>query len=268
MMMIKQMARQEKLDYAELFFMCSNVAKLKNVFTNYDRHYLYMLGRYLRDCDYDLTARQFDWGVKKLKEFFQLFNQEIKPFATRPDQIIFSATFRDKDKTFLSNLSNSLASIYPKIQKDIIFLCIGSDMSLGDSFGPLVGSLLTKKKIKNVLGTITDPVDGLNIVDTVNKLGPDKYIIAIDASITSLDTDLEEIYIRTGPCQPGAGIGNNLVTVGDISIGFNICSHPSGVVERDELETIGLSKVYPAAETLATAISKSYKQYLKNCISL
>ncbi|CAH0293570.1 hypothetical protein SRABI96_04352 [Peribacillus sp. Bi96] len=43
----------------------------------------------------------------------------------------------------IDEMSFQIAKILPPSSKEIIFLCIGSDRSTGDSFGPLVGTMRT-----------------------------------------------------------------------------------------------------------------------------
>lgn len=47
-----------------------------------------------------------------------------------------------------------------KKETEILFLCIGTDRSTGDSLGPLIGYKLREKGMKNarVLGTLEEPV--------------------------------------------------------------------------------------------------------------
>jgi hypothetical protein len=43
--------------------------------------------------------------------------------------------------------------------KDLMFLCIGTDRSTGDSLGPLVGTMLEEAGYPHVIGTLQYPLD-------------------------------------------------------------------------------------------------------------
>ena len=72
--------------------------------------------------------------------------------------------------------------------KDIVFVCIGSDCSTGDSLGPLVGTRLKELGFENVYGTVKHPIHALNIKQRLKEIEekhPNRFVIAIDASIGS-----------------------------------------------------------------------------------
>ena len=68
-----------------------------------------------------------------------------------------------------------------------IFICIGSDMVLGDSLGPLVGTFLKKKKVNTyIYGTLSFPITAKEISYArtyLKQLHPSAISIAIDAAI-------------------------------------------------------------------------------------
>ena len=53
-----------------------------------------------------------------------------------------------------------------------VILCIGTDRMIGDSLGPLVGSLLARKRKARLLvyGTLSQPVHALNLDETLNEI--------------------------------------------------------------------------------------------------
>lgn len=90
----------------------------------------------------------------------------------------------------INKLNDFLASIahqHPK-RSQIAFLCIGTDRSTGDSFGPLVGTLLKEQGWQNVSGTMRQPCDAHNVGRAIHEieLHSDTVIIAIDACLGSL----------------------------------------------------------------------------------
>ena len=55
--------------------------------------------------------------------------------------------------------------------KGVLFLCIGTDRSTGDSLGPLIGYKLRSKRMKNVkvMGTLEKPVHAMNLEEYLKK---------------------------------------------------------------------------------------------------
>ena len=72
-------------------------------------------------------------------------------------------------------------------KRDVLFLCIGSDRSTGDSLGPLVGYKLEKRgEQARLMGTLKQPVHAINLEEAVSRIGAeyrDSVVVAVDASI-------------------------------------------------------------------------------------
>lgn len=106
--------------------------------------------------------------------------------------------------------------------RPIIFVCIGSDRSTGDSLGPLVGhklQFLSRHNI-HVYGTLENPVHAKNIVsslDNINSIFINPYIIAVDSCLGSIN-NIGKIFIQKKPLIPGLALNKNLPPVGEMSI--------------------------------------------------
>jgi putative sporulation protein YyaC len=105
--------------------------------------------------------------------------------------------------------------------KSPVFLCIGSDLALGDSLGPLTGTMLQNKGAQAfIYGTLKKPVTAKEIKyinSYIKEIHPKSVVIAIDAAIgDSEDIGLIKIYDKG--LKPGLGADKNLCCVGDISI--------------------------------------------------
>lgn len=152
-----------------------------------------------------------------------------------------------------------------KEYKRIAVVCVGTDRSTGDSFGPLVGYLLSKYTIYqfDLYGTIHDPVHALNLEETTKKIDIDTtLVIAVDASVGFLDY-IGHIGIGYGPLRPGSGVGKKLPEVGDISICGIVAL--SGFMPITMLQNARLSTVFNMAEKTVHAITYVlYKQQLEN----
>ena len=120
---------------------------------------------------------------------------------------------------FTHGLSALLNNI-PRRTAELLIFCIGSDRSTGDALGPLVGSMLQMYSIKNVIGTLSEPVHALNIEKKlafieVNFSSP--IILAIDASLGQKQ-NIGHVEIGSGSVKPGAAVQKTLPAIGDLYI--------------------------------------------------
>ena len=158
------------------------------------------------------------------------------------------------------NLINQLDKEYNRIA----VVCIGTDRSTGDSFGPLVGFLLSKCRIYDfdVYGTIEEPVHAMNLKETLEKIDIENtLVIAVDASIGRIE-HIGHIGLSNGPIKPGSGVGKNLPEVGDIS--FSGVVTIGGIMPQIMLQNTSLGLVYKMAEITANSIKYVlYKKQLE-----
>ncbi len=148
-------------------------------------------------------------------------------------------------------LGNVLKSSAPPV-----VLCIGSDLAIGDSLGPLTGTMLRRQEGFRgfVYGTLRSPVTAKEIgyVESfLRKTHPRSKIIAVDAAVGE-EADVGLIKVIGGPLRPGSGANKKLGKVGDASI--------LGIVARKSafsyslLNLTRLNMVYAMAETISSAI--------------
>lgn len=134
----------------------------------------------------------------------------IKRMSFKANSIKDSA----KAVEFLSDLVRSSKKQYEKI----LFLCIGTDKVVGDSYGPAVGSLINKVKGVEVLGVLGDTVNALNLKTTLDGIDNENtLVIAVDAALGAKE-NVGKITIAEGKIKPGAGVNKELPEVGDITI--------------------------------------------------
>lgn len=120
-------------------------------------------------------------------------------------------------------LGNYLKTFFRKntLYHNAIIVCIGTDKCIGDCLGPLVGTLLQKRKFPlSVYGTLSDPIHALNIkkkLHNIREKHPSAITIAVDACLGD-DDSIGNIQIRSGSIYPGKGVGKKLPSVGNISI--------------------------------------------------
>lgn len=133
----------------------------------------------------------------------------------------YSNSYKDIGSFLYKNLINIFNS-----NREIIFLCIGTDRCTGDSLGPLVGykiknSSLNLSKYKiYIYGTLENPVHSKNIIDITNKIYStftNPYIIAIDSCLGKIP-NIGHIFINNTPLYPGLALNKDLPPIGDLSI--------------------------------------------------
>lgn len=169
--------------------------------------------------------------------------------------------FNSSDQNSAYELGLALSALIKKhvlYNKDIIFLCIGSDRATGDSLGPIIGYKLSKYiKLPNfhIYGTLEHPVHAKNLKDTIATIYEkhnDAFIIAIDASLGKSD-HIGYITLGEGPLKPGAGVDKDLPEVGDLFITGIV--NFSGVLDHMLLQTTRLNVVMSLADQICLAIN-------------
>ncbi|WP_144550933.1 spore protease YyaC [Peribacillus simplex] len=105
--------------------------------------------------------------------------------------------------------------------EDVIFLCIGSDRSVGDSLGPLVGTMLKEHTVPyRVYGTLEYPVHAFNIKDTLKEIKKQfkkPLIFSVDACLGD-QNQVGYVFLKNGPLVPGKALKKVLPEVGDYHI--------------------------------------------------
>lgn len=122
-------------------------------------------------------------------------------------------------------LYERLFDIY-KSDREIIFLCIGTDRCTGDSLGPLIGYKLKtyfKDISKNniyIYGSLETPVHSKNLVEIINRIKinfKNPYIVAIDSCLGKIN-NIGKVFVDNNPILPGAAVNKKLPPIGDLSI--------------------------------------------------
>ncbi|QEK11295.1 spore protease YyaC [Crassaminicella thermophila] len=112
-------------------------------------------------------------------------------------------------------------AIKDNLSDRVVVICIGTDRCIGDTLGPLVGTMLEDKNFRfPVYGTLDDPIHAVNLkesIKTIKKQHPDGFFIAVDACLGNEEM-IGNIHIKKGPIFPGKGVGKRLPGVGHISI--------------------------------------------------
>jgi putative sporulation protein YyaC len=161
------------------------------------------------------------------------------------------------DKATIKKFSKEIVEHYKEsIKEEIVIVNIGTDKNIGDSLGPLTGTLLKQKYIDSVYiyGTLENPIHALNMEEhfkAINQLHPDAFIIAIDACLGA-EEDIGEIRVRDYGIRPGRGVGKVLPQIGDISV--------IGIVDNSEHSEFFYSRstrlnfIYKMAENVCSIL--------------
>lgn len=186
---------------------------------------------------------------------------------------IFNYNLKDEVDT-----SFFMFDVLQKIEGDkkVIIACIGTDKNIGDSYGPLVGTLLNDVELDNIIvyGTLKDPIHALN-VDKINEeisiKHKDDFIIAIDACLSKKE-QIYNIKYRTSPVYPGKGMDKKLKPVGQASI---VCCMGSSIFS-DEFFMHSSNRLYDVYEMAKYTVSvikdldnkiNEEKEYVKDEVS-
>ncbi|SFL66852.1 putative sporulation protein YyaC [Paenibacillus sp. 1_12] len=139
--------------------------------------------------------------------------------------------------------------------EDLVFLCIGTDRSTGDSLGPLVGSMLEEAGYAQVFGTLEFPLDASNMIHRLTSLPfmqSSKTFIAIDACLGQ-SSSIASYQVSNQPMEPGKSVGRMLPPVGNYSIAA-IVNHNEGN-QYAILQGTSLYRIMTMAKEITAAIA-------------
>lgn len=139
-----------------------------------------------------------------------------------------------------------------------VVVCVGSDLAIGDSLGPITGSML-KYKTQGVdcflYGTLAAPVTAKEIKylrSFLRKTHPDSPVLAVDAAVGEKG-DVGVIRITDSPLFPGAGANKQLGCLGDVSVLGIVAEKSLG--NYSILNTTRLNLVYTMSEIISEGIA-------------
>ncbi len=156
--------------------------------------------------------------------------------------------------------SEAMYQIMKACRKDtsseIVFVCVGTDRSTGDSLGPIIGHKLKDMRHTNiyVYGNLDTPVHAKNL-DEVTRQIHEKYkkpfIIAIDACLGKID-HVGHITVGQGSIKPGSAVNKDLKPIGDMHITGIV--NFSGFMDFLILQNTRLGTVMKMADIIASGI--------------
>ncbi|MDO5417738.1 MAG: spore protease YyaC [Lachnospiraceae bacterium] len=162
----------------------------------------------------------------------------------RPEIFYYNTRPEFHPQVLAEKLEELILEELEKGKTGVVFLCIGTDRSTGDSLGPLIGHELLerernearnrneawiregdgeprKKRMQTaVFGTLDRPVHAMNLSQYqafLKKTFPDSVMVAVDASVGSQE-HVGYVTLGKGSLKPGLGVCKDLQEVGDIFI--------------------------------------------------
>ena len=175
-----------------------------------------------------------------------------KPENLQYINIESSLAFKNFTDTLYLMIYNNIAHGF----KSLVFVCIGTDRSTGDSLGPLIGYKISYLKQKGVFiyGDLENPVHAKNIDEVMKNINlkyKNPFIIAIDACLGRMD-HVGFVTIGEGSIKPGSGVNKNLTPVGNMHI-TGIVNY-GGYMDFLVLQNTRLNIVMKMADLISTGI--------------
>lgn len=157
----------------------------------------------------------------------------------------------------INNISICLSEFLEKnISRPIVFLCIGTDKVIGDSFGPVVGHFLCSEENIINYGNLINTVNATNLYEISKEIKEkyiNPYIVVIDSAISEIGLK-NKIVVGTGGIKPGSALNKKLDKIGDIYINAIVCGASKNNFE--ELRKVKLYDIFNLSNTVVSAIKQ------------
>lgn len=174
-----------------------------------------------------------------------------KLVPARTSKLYYRYSLTSSTKEDMDQMSIILQTLCQPFEKELVFLCIGTDRSTGDAFGPLVGTTLMENQCPYpVFGTIAEPVHALNlnsVLKEIHRRFTQPAIISLDACLGE-HHEIGSILLKDGPLVPGYAIHNPLPEVGIYHlkgvVNYLDPHFPASSLNHSRLDTVmNLSKI-------------------------
>lgn len=187
--------------------------------------------------------------------------------AIIPTEVFMDYSFNLYNAMAADGVYLSLKKILATSENPPVVLCIGSDLSVGDSLGPVTGTKI-KEKLNGlncyIYGTLAKPITAHEVKymnDFLRATHPQSQIIAIDAAV-GLAGDIGLIKLAKRAIKPGSGANKKLSKVGDVSI-MGIVAERS-MFNYSLFSATRLNIVYKMAEIISEGVCSYVLENLKN----
>lgn len=183
---------------------------------------------------------------------------DIRSGHSRQEICYYSSCKHFRQEEFARRLAELIETeMYRSGKREMVFLCIGTDRSTGDSLGPLIGYKLKQMKFSGaaVFGTLDRPVHAMNLehyLEILRACYADALVVAVDASVGNRE-HVGFVTLGRGSLKPGLGVRKELNAVGDIFITGIVGS--CGGCDPLYLQSVRLSVVMQMADCISGGIS-------------
>ena len=139
--------------------------------------------------------------------------------------------------------------------ENILSVCIGNGKIIGDSLGPLIGTVLEKNKrlIQNnvkidVIGTFENPILYYNVEEFIKNIDSQDYseIVIIDSALGSKE-NIGKVMITPAEILIGVGVNRGRMVKGDIIlkgvVGINYNNISRNLIELESVEAKQVEKI-------------------------
>ena len=157
-----------------------------------------------------------------------------------------------------AGLRQFLAEVAAKHRGEpVLFLCIGTDRSTGDSLGPWVGTMLQSAGLSRatVIGSLERPCDADRLPDELASLPEGVRVVAIDACLGRPE-NVGKYVVAAGPLQPAQAVGKSFPPIGSYSVAAIVGAN--GPKPYWTLQTTSLYRVLGLAQEIADAIAAEW----------
>lgn len=186
-----------------------------------------------------------------MRENFTLCDEDEEGFQD------FRVPFDDESAVY--RLTAILDAVFQRAHdQEVVLVCVGTDRSTGDAFGPIVGSKLSNAYGVKVYGSLDEPVHAVNLASTLESIHAQHrkppFVLAIDACLGKFD-HVGHIIVEEGPLRPGAGVKKTLPEFGDFTLTgvVNVC----GFMEYFVLQNTRLGIVMRMTDIVVQALKNS-----------
>ncbi len=166
-------------------------------------------------------------------------------------------SFEDENAEMVLAFALSTALEYAQ-NREVVIVCVGTDRSTGDAFGPIIGSRLRQISPVSVYGSLEEPVHAVNLAATLEMISrqhqKNPFILAIDACLGRFD-HVGQLIVEQGPLRPGAGVQKALPEFGDFTLTGVV--NVSGFMEYFVLQNTRLSVVMRMSDIVVRALQMS-----------
>ncbi|WP_240616344.1 spore protease YyaC [Planococcus maitriensis] len=188
---------------------------------------------------------------------------KLHEVATKPKNTLQfnEQTAPEALQAIIDNLSAILREARSE-QREIVYLCIGSDRYIGDSLGPLTGSLIVENaKIERVYGTLEEPIHAFNLkpaLKDIQKTYHHPLIICVDASLGAKE-QVGDVLFVDAPLMPGKALERMLPETGDYHF-QGIVNYLDPLPTSQFLNDTRLHTVMKLSRLIARVITESEQQ--------